>query len=88
MTEEKYSLVLDLVNSFTALYPESEFRFGHIVLSDYNLSNKNIEFCIQAGQSAEWQSRRTDDDEPTLQFLNLLKMLPEAWREEPPESYP
>jgi hypothetical protein len=86
--QEKYDLALNLVTAFTELYPESEFRFGHVVLSDYSLDDESIAFCIQQSNTPEWETRISDIDPATVLFLNLLRLLPESWREEPVETYP
>ena len=81
MSENK--LIVSLIETFLKHYPEAEFRGGHIVLSDYNLSNDNIYFCLH--ELSEYDAGKTtksnEIDETTIIFLLSLLQFPEDFRD-------
>jgi len=52
------SVLIDLIDTFCKMYQTAEFSFGHIVLSDYNLSNGSIAFCMN--QRDEWMAEQLE----------------------------
>lgn len=38
--------IYTLIDAFCEFIPDADFSFGHLALSDYNLSNDNIHFCL------------------------------------------
>ena len=80
----KQEEVNDLIGSFLNVYPQAEFGPGHIALSDGNLNDSSLDFCLAQ------EKRRTDpndgdtdegEDEAVRHFLRLLKAIPEWMRE-------
>ena len=86
--------VIQIIDAFTKFCPESRYSFGHIVLDDYNLTNGNIEFCLEDETIEEWFSfassdptweRFQHDDLVTMRniieaFLRFLLAIPEDER--------
>lgn len=67
--------ILNLVDSFIQMYPDEEFGFAHLVLSDYNLDDHFINVCLN----------RVDDlphSPVTTAFLQFLLTIPENIRTE------
>lgn len=70
-------------------FPDSSF--GHIVLSDYNLFDGNIEFCLEQHRVDEWVERIVYESggdrfrveimrDAIMEFLGYLKNIPEDVR--------
>lgn len=53
------SVLIDLIDTFCKMYQTAEFSFGHIVLSDYNLSNGSIAFCLN--KRDEWLAEQLEE---------------------------
>ena len=72
----------DLIEGFLKLYPEAAFGPGHVVLDDYNLEDRHIEWCLET--PGLWTAAREghSDEElvATRAFLELLKLIPESMR--------
>jgi hypothetical protein len=85
MTEQEVRTAQSLLSSiedFTNDCPESEFSFGHIVLSDINLEKNHIEYCLRPDNIWDWVlSKRGEISEhdlfditaKTIDFLANLK---------------
>jgi hypothetical protein len=76
---------------FTAYMPD--YSFAHIVLSDFNLEDQHIRWCLKPAQIIFWREDRMkgwgmsrdecDQQEAVIkQFLNYLLTIPEAIRED------
>lgn len=63
-----------MIESFTELYPDEEYGFAHIVLSDQNLDDDSINYCLNERDTEHPHS-------PVVTaFLNFLLSIPEAER--------
>jgi hypothetical protein len=86
MTERRRNAVLAFVEAFTNVWEGSEFGPAHIVLSDYNLIDEHLDWTRQnvlRVLTEQWDSfgdHEIDELRATLQFLRLLKLIPEDWR--------
>lgn len=67
--------ILKLIDAFVDVWPDAEYGKGHIVLSDYNLTNENIMFVIQ-----ELEKDLDRPDLPTAAFMLVLSLIPEEQR--------
>lgn len=63
-----------MLEAFTALYPDEEYGFAHIVLSDQNLWDSSINYCLNETTSGHAHSPIT------TAFLNFLLTIPEDER--------
>jgi len=84
MLNPHWDAVQKMIEGFLELYPEAEYEFAHIVLSDYNLSDDDIAWARAAAY-------KTLVDSPlnelifrrvmaTSEFLGFLLSIPEDWR--------
>jgi hypothetical protein len=46
--------ILREIEEFLEKYPDAEWSFGHIVLSDLNLSHHHIQWCLGRKQVCDW----------------------------------
>lgn len=64
-----------MIDCFLEMYPDEEWGFAHIVLSDYALTDGNIDFCLNSSEPD------TMPHSPiTTAFLTFLKAVPEDER--------
>jgi hypothetical protein len=74
--------VIQYIDTFVDTYPGSDFGFAHIVLSDYNLDDSSIDFCLLE-QSKHDDSENALFNKPyVINFLHWLKSIPESIRVE------
>lgn len=66
-----------LVEEFVQKYPDEEYGFAHIVLSDQNLENVYIDYCLT--HQSKYEDRGHTNE--VIEFLNFLKTIPETIRE-------
>jgi hypothetical protein len=66
-----------MIEGFLELYPEAEYEFAHIVLSDYNLGDDDIESVLA---KVDYSRGDTNRIEATERFLQFLLTIPEDWR--------
>lgn len=79
-----WDAVQKMIEGFLEIYPEAEYEFAHIVLSDYNLTDEDIqdarkrvnEIYLKGGFDRETLLRL----EATEFFLRFLDCIPEDWR--------
>ena len=57
--------IINFIDAFVKLDPSVEFSTGHIVLSDYNIYDTAIEYCLSI----------TPNDDKVYLFLSLLKNI-------------
>jgi hypothetical protein len=74
----KFDQVKALIKAFLELYPQAEWGFAHIILSDYNLYDTNFDFCEGLYQALPYPQSQMD--RATYHFLQLLRVIPEAER--------
>lgn len=77
--------LLGIIESFTEQHVNAEWSLAHIVLSDYNLDDHSIDYCLDTCFTKEWLSQvnqKPDDEEinATREFLIWLKTIPESVR--------
>lgn len=80
----RWDTVQKLIEAFLELYPEAEYEFAHVVLSDYNLTDEDIQSALKrfnevfpkSGSNRELSVRL----EATEFFLKFLDCIPEEWR--------
>jgi len=66
-----------LVEEFVQKYPDEEYGFAHIVLSDQNLDDSCINYCLE--HQTEYDDKGHTNE--VIEFLNFLKTIPETIRE-------
>lgn len=62
--------VLLLIDAFVELYPDEEYHFGHIVLSDENVDDHAIDYCLN-------ETSIGNHNPVTVKFLEFLRSIPE-----------
>lgn len=73
--------VLDTVQAVCRIWPNIEFGPGHVVLSDYNLGDGSITFCLQeCDQPIEYPNTPAAEIGVTRDVLNWLQSVPEPIR--------
>lgn len=92
---EELPKVRALVNAFCEIYPNAEFEFAHVVLSDFNMDDGFINDCLSDGYIQrnwgmsdlfgviELTETRAEYDERQVvvaAFLRFLLTIPEKWR--------
>lgn len=80
--------ILPVIEAFNDEYPNAQWYLAHIVLSDYNLANEHIDYCLETCFKKEYWGQfiaNIDEDEieETRNLLAWLKTLPENIREIP-----
>ena len=89
--------VRQMIDEFTMWYPMMEFGPGHIVLSDYNVQNHHIYFCLDAIEKLFLKSENerinhtsdytTENLDATREFLKELLAIEEIVRDVSIEIY-
>lgn len=86
--------VIEAINQFCSIYVKAEWHLAHIVLSDYNLEDHSIDFCLETCFTDEWLNScdfynlpDNEEIEATRDFLLWLKSIPESIRLSEPEYY-
>lgn len=72
--------LLTTIDTFTQRWPHAEFGPGHIVLSDYNLLNQHIQYCLDQIAAGNVDESPPDEVNAVVAFLQELLMIPEADR--------
>lgn len=72
-----FEKTINLIQSFLELYPDEEWGFAHIVLSDFNLEDHALQPILDQAQS------ELEVNHPTRLFLELLYAIPEEKRARP-----
>jgi hypothetical protein len=72
---------LDRIGEFLAKWPASEFGPAHILVSDLNVDNVSLLFCLREAMAS--LGRKPNDPELTATFVFLLNLseTPEEKRE-------
>lgn len=68
-----------LLGAFIDVYPHAEFGPAHIVLSDGNLRDSDIDFCLAQPPRKRKPDEAGNDwgeDEAVRHFLRMLKAIP------------
>ena len=74
------------INRFTDLYPDSEFGPAHIVLSDYNIDDENIKWCLEfiermlVYEDDYIHPNKISELRATCEHLKILLSIPEIVR--------
>lgn len=68
---------VQLITAFLEQYPDSEWGFAHIVLSDYNLEDEWLDEIIQKGKAVIAAGH---PESHTVEFLEKLRSIPEDER--------
>lgn len=71
-------MVIAQIKEFVRRHPSTEWGPAHIVLSDYNVYDDQIRFCL----NELLQTKKTLDTEATRGFLENLLEIPEQDRVE------
>lgn len=90
--EEKRDTVLALIDLFTELWPGADYGPGHIALSDFNLLDDDLDFCIRLAERLLDHSATSEEQDTykehapeelsaTRLFFESLKFIPEDWRD-------
>jgi hypothetical protein len=76
------SSLLDKIDRFLADYPRANYGPAHIVLSDHNLYNDHIDYCLDAIETGEYDTHNHGPEEiaATRRFLRSLRDIPEEER--------
>ena len=81
-----WDAVQKMIDGFLELYPEAEYEFAHVVLSDYNLTDEDIKDAIERVNEIWRTGNHSLKDgtvsrlEATYAFLQFLDCIPEDWR--------
>lgn len=79
-----WDAVQKLIEAFLELYPEAEDEFAHVVLSDYNLTDEDIQRALKRFNEVFPKSVGNRELsarlEATEYFLHFLDCIPEDWR--------
>jgi hypothetical protein len=89
--------ILTMIDAFCEIIPGADFSFGHIVLSDYNLLDSHIDFCLKISQIQDWSGQQLKDGKSAKRvvteeaaitsFLKCLKDIPEENRKAEMDRY-
>lgn len=82
----KLSEIIQRIDEFTEQYPDAEYGPAHIVLSDYNLTDDAIDFCLNLLDPANIEEALSDisyspeekELEETRAFLRWLRSIPDS----------
>lgn len=77
--KNRFMQVQTLIEAFLALWPEAEYGFAHIILSDYNLEDHWFDEVLANATTSLV-------DQATEHFLRLLFCIPEDERCIPEEN--
>ena len=79
--------VMKACEDFNVVWPDAEFGPGHITLSDFNVDNVSIEFCLKeiikarAGEYNDHETVPSDEElDDVEKFLRCLLETPEEIR--------
>lgn len=84
MPNQHWNAVQKMIEGFLELYPEAEYEFAHVVLSDYNLEDQWIERCLKEADEIyrngvdQWDN--LERIKATEYFLRFLSTIPEEKR--------
>lgn len=81
-TADDVKAVEQVIGAFMSLYPAAEWGPAHIALSDDNLRDSDLEFCLgqPKRKDSEW-AESTDGEHAAVQaFLRFLLTVPEEIR--------
>lgn len=60
----------EVIEAFLTVFPDEEFRSGHIVFADCNVDEDDILFCIEDAKA----------EEPSLGMLRWMLTVPDSSR--------
>src|SRR4051812_7795569 len=74
--------ILDSIDRFLARWPLAATGPAHVILSDYNWLDANIDFCLRviARNHFAYEGGRGDEAQATWDFLRALRDTPERER--------
>ena len=92
LQDERREAVRLLVDAFVSVWEGADYGPAHIALSDYNLLDDNLKFClrlvnsIMSGTPPEeykdsWKDHSYEELASTASFLVSLQHIPEEWRD-------
>ena len=69
-----WKLVAQLIDAFTVIYPDAEWGYAHVVISDLNLEDEYIETCLAKFEAVE---NKVPEEIATVALLQILLTIPE-----------